>query len=55
MAVGSGCEVAMGAFHMGATAVEAVDAACGIISSCSLPVEFEKIEQKSIREVLKKA
>ena len=43
MAIGSGAEAAMGAMHMGATAVEAVEAACAVTKGCELPVEHEAI------------
>ena len=45
MAIGSGEEAAMGALHMGATAVQAVGAACATIGGCSLPVEWEAVGQ----------
>ncbi len=39
MAIGSGKEIALGALHMGASAVEAAEAACAASSSCSTPIE----------------
>ena len=46
MAIGNGFEVAMGAMHMGATAIEAVEAACALMKGCSLPVESEEIGKR---------
>lgn len=45
MAIGSAAEVAMGAFYMGATAIQAVEAACAQTMSCALPVEYHEIRQ----------
>jgi len=49
MAIGIGYEVAMGAMHMGATAIQAVEAACVWISGCKLPVESESIDQLKLQ------
>lgn len=38
-AVGCGADAALGAFYMGATATEAVEAACQVSIYCGLPVE----------------
>ena len=43
MAIGSGAEAAMGAMHMGADAIRAVEAACAVTKNCELPVEHETI------------
>ena len=40
-AIGTGDEVAMGALHAGATAIQAVEAACAHETCCSLPVDAE--------------
>src|SRR6185312_1506553 len=37
-AIGSGGQVALGAMHMGASAVQAVEAACRWNASCGLPI-----------------
>ena len=42
-AIGAGAKAAMGAMHMGADAIRAVEAACAIASGCDLPVMHEEI------------
>ena len=48
MAIGSGAEAALGALYIGATAVEAVKAACASTLHCSPPVEHEDIGRGAI-------
>ncbi len=43
-AIGVGSLVAMGAMHRGATAVQAIEAACVYIPHCALPVWWEHIK-----------
>ena len=42
-AIGGGAIAAMAAMYMGATAIEAVEAACSFVNGCGLPVEHEVI------------
>ncbi len=49
MAIGSGFEIALGAMHMGATAIEAVETACIWGSGCKLPIESESIDQLKLQ------
>ena len=42
-AIGSGAEAALGALYMGATAIEAVEAACNVNIFCGLPVEHIRL------------
>lgn len=44
-AVGSGSEVAMGAFHKGASAVEAVQASCKHNTYCRTPIHHLSLEK----------
>lgn len=44
-AMGSGAAIATGALHMGATAVEAVRAACVHSPHCGAPIEYIRLEE----------
>ncbi len=45
MAIGAGSRIAQGALYMGATAIQAVEAACNAGEYCHLPIVCEEINQ----------
>jgi len=46
MAIGAGAPVAIGAMHMGASAIEAVEASCKFNLNCALPIDSQEVLTK---------